>query len=809
MIQYTQVEAHLLNTGDLLAYLEELPFFEGVDSTQVQHELFVSYHQVNRHQPDHLFAAKWHELGEDGRRRGLQIGPVLALQRLSEQFLEGHVDCFVKLPLFGYWQSLISRISPLPLQATFLANSHNLSVSRLSQYQWPLYPRHLIVEDYISREQLHESHQHLNGSSSAESCWLDALRRPAESMAKFRREYDSKPKLRQLCAQISADVTPDKLLHRLRLAGFIRKLLVSMACNREKDSTELNTKLLSDSPWSFLRCSPAELTEKWREIEMVSVSWPTRTPYSLDAEFFLVREIMHCFVSQPTQDPLVERLLWLYLLIQNQYLTLLVHRDDFYGFEQFQKYTFTELRELTEQEYQTRFSQVHGRGKKSQIGYLDARFAPKRDTLEFEKILTRILHGYANYIHPYDEIENKTLSGLLDYLENNPPSAEHTKLGLVVHFIKQPSKKDEPFPYVQLYENLVVQASIIIRLLKARPQLRQWIRGIDAAANELDAPPEIFAPIFRVLRKQGIDHATYHAGEDFVHMVSGIRAIYESVVFLGLGHGDRLGHCTAIGISPAIWRRSLPPSLTINQQTYLLDLIFIWKILRHHHLMLNWANVAASRAVKMAQKIFKCRTIHCIEQLDDLFSLRDIFPLYAPLCDESTWQLRASSVWDDEYNRVDDLLRKRESRQLVELYRLWLYDENVRKERNIMLLLDTSWLPDDALIALQQAVMKIIAKKNIAIECPPTSNTRISQYIEVKEHHIFRWMGLPEYVIDGDSPMSICLASDDPGIFATDLKSEFYHLFAVLTQQMNMSSHDALMHISRINENGRIFKFHP
>ena len=326
--------------------------------------------------------------------------------------------------------------------------------------------------------------------------------------------------------------------------------------------------------------------------------------------------------------------------------------------------------------------------------------------------------------------------------------------------------------------------------------------------NEMDTPPEVFAPLFRVLKSQGIKHMTFHVGEDFSHLVSGIRAIADAIRFLPLDNGDRLGHCTSIGIIPAIWRRSLPPTLTVTQETHLLDLIFVWQTLRHNHLMLKWANLAASKALTLAQKIFKDSSISCIEHLDAIFSLHDIYPLYEPLQDENRWQLRAASVWDAEYQRVDELLNKVERRSELNLYRRWLFDDEIRKTRNTMHTLLTDWLPDEALIALQQAVMKDIAKKNIAIECPPTSNTRISQYIEVKEHHVFRWMGLPSNSIEGDVPMSVCLASDDPGIFVTDMKAEFYHLFAVLTQQMGFSSHDALLHVSRLNENGRTFRFH-
>src|SRR5690606_6384420 len=50
--------------------------------------------------------------------------------------------------------------------------------------------------------------------------------------------------------------------------------------------------------------------------------------------------------------------------------------------------------------------------------------------------------------------------------------------------------------------------------------LRNLIVGFDAAANELHAGPEVFSPIFRKLQYLGYTNFTYHAGEDFVHLLS-------------------------------------------------------------------------------------------------------------------------------------------------------------------------------------------------------------------------------------------------------------------------------------------------
>ena len=46
---------------------------------------------------------------------------------------------------------------------------------------------------------------------------------------------------------------------------------------------------------------------------------------------------------------------------------------------------------------------------------------------------------------------------------------------------------------------------------------------------------------------------TYHVGEDFRHLLSGLRAIFEVVEFLAPQPGDRLGHGTALALHPKDW----------------------------------------------------------------------------------------------------------------------------------------------------------------------------------------------------------------------------------------------------------------
>ena len=69
-------------------------------------------------------------------------------------------------------------------------------------------------------------------------------------------------------------------------------------------------------------------------------------------------------------------------------------------------------------------------------------------------------------------------------------------------------------------------------------------------------------------------------------------------------------------------------------------------------------------------------------------------------------------------------------------------------------------------------------------------------------------MGIDGHQMAGDAPLLVALGSDDPGIFATDMRSEFYHLYSVLRCDENIRDVDALAAVAQVNERGKIYRFH-
>lgn len=95
----------------------------------------------------------------------------------------------------------------------------------------------------------------------------------------------------------------------------------------------------------------------------------------------------------------------------------------------------------------------------------------------------------------------------------------------------------------------------IRRRLEARPSLLKNLRGVSLMDWERNGPVWLFEPHLRRLiddsRRAAAEHpclgvsplrTAFHLGEDFDHVLSGLRQIYEPFAWELIGRGDRIGH---------------------------------------------------------------------------------------------------------------------------------------------------------------------------------------------------------------------------------------------------------------------------
>lgn len=797
------------------------------DRRDLRQQLYLSNQRWQARLPDHVF-----DLGfEAAQQRGLTDGDLAAaaLRLLAEEFLEvqqGQVQ--VKLDRFGEWQqSVLSRVSSVPIVAAMqalhvkrgghLAGHDSVEAQMGCSHGQALpcpTPRDGAVEDYIGREGLHESHLHLNGSTFAEQCWLRALAHPNREVRLFSELWQAskrspaRDRVQELARLHENKFTPDQLRRDLLLAGRLRAWLAYAALSPGN--------LPSNAPWragEMRGYGSACIAPEVKHPYMLKHSGPAE---QLSGELDWLTRLL----CQPQLSIRVTRMLHLYLLLQHQYRELMVQGEELYGFDQFQKYTLTDLRTPAERSYVQRFVDMHGpHEQRSHTAYMEGRFAPKASSVGNARLLQQILGGYLAYLRDglqaNDAAQTHSLSRTLQELDeaSKQPHArwpQRQQLALVVHFIKQPWKpRQGPYRYYKLRCTLESQMTHLRITLRDFPRLRRWVRGVDGAANELHAPPEVFASIFRQAERVGLGHRSYHVGEDFPHLLTGLRHMLDAIELLNLRNGSRIGHGTALGIDPALWLSRMPGTLHLSRSERLLDLLAAWQLLRQLPDCPMQAYQAEMQLNALLPQVFHAPVAaNLFERAMGFRGLHMGFVSQLQKSPNWTWvdaslvdSLREEARLVHEANESDP--------EALQLLWKWHNDHKLipRSEELIEIDGQDALFTPAVYLRLQQALMARVADRRVVIETLPSSNVRISQYERFEEHHVMRWMGVPGFVKPGDVPIMVSLGSDDPGIFAGNLKGEFYQLYAVLRKHGLLDT-EALCHVAAVNERGRQYRFH-
>ncbi|ESS67380.1 hypothetical protein MGMO_167c00010 [Methyloglobulus morosus KoM1] len=808
----TSLPPFLLANHQLLALLENRPFHQAISKEEMEEAVYLAYQPWQSRHPDHVFRSRWQSLCHKNDAYPKQwVAPMLrTLVKGYLQFQHGNLHAV--LGTYGEWQTVLSRISSLPVQAAAYAQCDDtnrfgtLKPANTHGICPLIYPYDPVVEDYIAREGLHETHLHLNGSTHAEWLWQRALLKPHAELLDFSAKYKKETWVRELCHSINPVLNPATLYRHLRLASHLRSWLIAISDGR---ATRLDGGYaLRNAKQLFYRGSPFFNDERFNDLEN----------QALRAEMdWLINLLQHLM---KTPDPLADRLFHFYLLLENEYLQLTVHRQDRYGFDQFQKYTLTALRESAELGYRYRFRQMGGAIKQqSRAGWVEGRFAPKNSFEKNGVLLTSILGDYLRYLQEEDTYSQhpRDLSKILAELNaqvtriNKQNTRSRLKLTLVAHFIKrawsEEKDKKESYRHSSLRNTLKIQTDALCQTLERWSGLRHWVCGIDAAANELHASPEVFAPFFRVCQRQGLTHKTYHAGEDFTHLISGIRQVADALEILDIKEGDRIGHGTALGIDPKLWLASMPNMLVVRQGEWMLDLLGAWRYLRDCPHSQHATQKLASDVARLATIIF-ARPTGC-EALDVLMRHRGLLPKFVFACidQEASWHWQSAS-WNDAWREEARLVHSAKEEGVdLHLLAAWWRDTKLWQQSEKQIEVEAKYLDEEALILLQQCAMKDVQKRRAVIETLPTSNVFISQYQHYREHHSLRWMKVPDFAKSNDPDIMVSMGSDNPGIFSNDLSTEFYQLYAVLREN-GLTDMTALNFLATVNERGRQYRFH-
>ena len=183
-------------------------------------------------------------------------------------------------------------------------------------------------------------------------------------------------------------------------------------------------------------------------------------------------------------------------------------------------------------------------------------------------------------------------------------------------------KNSKGYRYSNYYVGKRSEALSVGWLLVNFPRSLEVVRGVDVCTDELGVPTWVIKPLYDYLRVIGervsahLGSAatgrpvpplrfTAHAGEDFVHLLGGLRRVSESVYRLGLREGDRIGHGVALGVDARRWA-SNAGRVAMALEDRLFDLAWEWDCYSRLGVPCTTGRLAAieREIVELGKKVF-------------------------------------------------------------------------------------------------------------------------------------------------------------------------------------------------------------
>lgn len=780
-----------------------------VSFADARRRLFLKAREQNSALPDSYYL-----LAQEETFRNIDsIGEIFTkgLKELSEEYLEFDTKrVYVKITKQTQWQELVTHIPPLLLQCVFLQDKIAFNISDnasliavvkdylLPNTKYTAIPNARIpqLDYYINRQQgLHDLHMHLNGALETDQVWQDYLFAPTGVYHELKKGFEN-PKVKEQLEQESHLLEPESYVSLLKAAQKLRNFFFEyLFPNTQKEGG----KNLPANKYSLLQRilnNYSGYPGSYKHPFASLISSDNRYPYLMSVEALMYLLLLD--EIKKTQNETLTGFFHFYLLILGLTNRLLVQQTHQKGFDQFQKHTLNGLREESERLYRRRYFQMHGNNSRH-LHFLEGRFSPKKSEKDSIQLIDGIWKGWEQMCEHLEEIQGGA----------EPNVFGKPKLRLIAHFIKREDKNPDSFiRHKQLRYDLWQRGKVLALLLKHHVKYRERITAVDAAANEFNAAPEVFAPVFRLMRRYNIRHFTYHAGEDFYHIPGGLRAIYEAIVFCDLRNGDRIGHATATGLPPSQWAQVVGDQILLRQGEYLDDLIFTYHLIIACKIEALHAAIPfiTNRIQELSFNIY--REYYPVTVLENAWLMRRCCPVHT--LEQSKENAELKSIFNDEEWEYPIKARFVEDRKNITQNAAWIayqryHDNKYKKDYDKIINVDPfEILKPGQIEMLQLALLKEMNQREIVIETLPTSNVRIGFHKDFSTYHLYNWI---KWRQEGKSIPPIVVGSDDTGIFATNIYNEYANIYCALVNHHHMPHAQVMEVIKKLDEDSRIYRF--
>ncbi|AIQ52939.1 hypothetical protein [Paenibacillus sp. FSL R7-0331] len=408
-----------------------------------------------------------------------------------------------------------------------------------------------------------------------------------------------------------------------------------------------------------------------------------------------------------------------------------------------------------------------------------------------------------------------------DYKVKDDPQVDFPMLGIVYHLIKQPdnSNKDlwqydgerdhtlkKALHFGDLQEQYIKQVQHLQELRRVIPMATNFIVGLDAASLENNTPVQVFAPVFEEARDSKYDALrivdpegnilprqslffTFHAGEDFRHLISGLRRIDEVIRYCKLHAGDRIGHGIALGVDIPEWVRH-NPLVIMPRGEYLDNLLWIWGVYSYTAKLQTETLVYLERTIdRIALKLF--------EQVVSAGDLRSsiLYDVYERRFKRRTAEVTKLQQEREKKRNPEDYERTMKLQD--KLYAAYHQEETLLKmEEPIYVMTDE--IEQMMMSDMQNYLIHKVSVSGIVIEVNPSSNEAIGEIDSVFGNQLFKLQSAGNSALEN---VLVNVNSDDPMVFNTNVSNELVYMYYGMLQQ-GMGREAALDWIEKLRKAG-------
>lgn len=524
------------------------------------------------------------------------------------------------------------------------------------------------------------------------------------------------------------------------------------------------------------------------------------------------RHLLYSFfkgIFQNKNEKLIkyQDLFYAYLVIKSKFRQEMIQLNNQVGFKNFLNYQnrkdfFIQPKSIYDEAIN--YMAVSTSMKNQNIKSLEIRITPKD-----------CKYKLSNSISFIDKcIESKTFLNPIQKNVMEKNIDEDKAFFYTLHFIKRKDNNldSEVYPrHYQLRRDVKKESLAIINLRKSLSKSSSRILGIDAANIEIGCRPEIFAQAFRFLKEHNVNsnykvfmektnalnlRSTFHAGEDFLDLVDGLRYIDEAIKFCNLSSGDRIGHALALGINPSEYYSFKNHILLIPKQDLLDNIVWLLAKIRKYNIS-GFTNLVYYLEKKYNELFCEIYINIDTDKKDfiphsiyyDAWKLRGDDP---KLYSSGKYKVRNNlTFWDRcginiSYPQKNHI---REDEKASFLYYSYHFNPEIKKNGAKIeeFTIEDSYI--EVVKKVQKKIQKELVTKLIGIECNPSSNYLISYFKKYSKHPIINFynLGLTHDIekINSCPQLFVSINTDDQGVFNTYLENEYALMALALEKEKN------------------------